>query len=73
MFHITAVDLYGNTLYTNTIPFPYSNTPDYYKQVTDKIKEFIAKISMMKKRYLVFPSLHKESPPLITLLCCMET
>lgn len=42
MFHITAVDLYGNTLYTNTIPFPYSNTSDYYKQVTDKIKEFIA-------------------------------
>lgn len=42
MFHITAVDLYGNTLYTNTIPFPYSNTLDYYKQVTDKIKEFIA-------------------------------
>lgn len=42
MFHITTVDLYGNTLYTNTIPFPYSNTPDYYKQVTDKIKEFIA-------------------------------
>ncbi len=42
MFHITAVDLYGNTLYTNTIPFPYSNTPDYYKQVTDKIKEIIA-------------------------------
>ena len=42
MFHITAVDLYGNALYTNTIPLPYSNTPDYYKQVTDKIKEFIA-------------------------------
>ena len=42
MFHITGVDLYGNALYTNTIPFPYSNTPDYYKQVTDKIKEFIA-------------------------------
>ena len=42
MFHITAVDLYGNAFYTNTIPFPYSNTPDYYKQVTDKIKEFIA-------------------------------
>lgn len=42
MFHITAVDLYGNAFYTNTIPFPYSNTPDYYKQVADKIKEFIA-------------------------------
>lgn len=42
MFHITAVDLYGNALYTDNIPLPYSNTPDYYKQVTDKIKEFIA-------------------------------
>ena len=42
MFHITAVDLYGNAFYTDTVPLPYSNTPDYYRQVTDKIKEFIA-------------------------------
>ena len=42
MFHITAVDLYGNTFYTDTIPLPYSNTPQYYEQVTDKIKEFIS-------------------------------
>ena len=42
MFHITAVDLYGNAFYTDTIPLSYSNTPDYYKQVTDKVKEFIA-------------------------------
>jgi len=42
MFHITAVDLYGNAFYTDTIPLPYSNTPEYYRQVTDKIKEFIA-------------------------------
>lgn len=52
MFHITAVDLYGNTLYTNTIPFPYSNTPDYYKQVTDKIKEFIATNQYDKEKIL---------------------
>lgn len=52
MFHITAVDLYGNTLYTNTIPFPYSNTPDYYKQVTDKIKEFIATNQYDEKKIL---------------------
>ena len=37
-----------------------------------KSKNSLPQISMMKKRYLVFPSLHKESPPLITLLCCME-
>ena len=42
MFHITAVDLYGNAFYTDTIPLPYSNTPDYYKQVTDTVKEFIS-------------------------------
>ena len=42
MFHITAVDLYGNAFYTDTIPLSYSNTPDYYRQVTDKVKEFIA-------------------------------
>ena len=38
MFHITAVDLYGNAFYTDTIPLPYSNTPDYYKQVTDAVR-----------------------------------
>ena len=52
MFHITAVDLYGNALYTNTIPFPYSNTPDYYKQVTDKIKEFIATNQYVEEKIL---------------------
>ncbi len=41
MFHITAVDLYGNAFYTDTISHPYSDTPDYYKQVTDAIKEFL--------------------------------
>lgn len=42
MFHITVVDLYGNTLYTDTISLPYSNTSSYYEQVTEKIKESIA-------------------------------
>ena len=42
MFHITAVDLYGNAFYTDTILLPYSDTPDYYKQVTDTVKEFLS-------------------------------
>lgn len=41
MFHITTVDLYGNAICTETISVPYSNTPDYYEQVTGKIKDFI--------------------------------
>ena len=52
MFHITAVDLYGNTFYTDTIPLPYSNTPEYYKQVTDKIKEFIAENKYAEEKIL---------------------
>lgn len=43
MFHITAVDLYGNAVCTDTIPVPYSNTAGYYEQITDQIKDFILK------------------------------
>lgn len=43
MFHITAIDLYGNTVYTDTIPLTYSNTAAYYQQITDKVKDFIDK------------------------------
>ena len=52
MFHITAVDLYGNAFYTDTIPLPYSDTPGYYRQVTDKIKEFIAENKYTKEKIL---------------------
>lgn len=43
MFHITAIDLYGNTICTDTIPLTYSNTAAYYQQITDKVKDFIDK------------------------------
>ena len=43
MFHITAVDLYGNAFYTDTIALAYSNTSSYYEQVAAKIKEFLSK------------------------------
>ena len=43
LFHITAIDLYGNVIHTDTVTLPYSNTPTYYEQVTKKIKEFIEK------------------------------
>lgn len=41
MYHITAVDLYGNAIYTNTFPFSYSDTPAYYEQISNTILEFI--------------------------------
>lgn len=52
MFHITAVDLYGNAFYTDTISLPYSHTAAYYEHVTRKIKEFIEKKNYDKKKIL---------------------
>lgn len=42
MFHLTAVDLYGNAIFTDTFSVPYSNTPAYYEQIAETVREFIA-------------------------------
>ncbi|MDD2971271.1 MAG: ROK family transcriptional regulator [Lachnospiraceae bacterium] len=42
MFHMVAVDLYGETIAMDTISLPYYNSPDYYTQVADSIQQFIA-------------------------------
>ena len=52
MFHITAIDLYGNTVYTDTIPLTYSNTAAYYQQITDKVKDFIDKSQYPENKIL---------------------
>ena len=62
MFHITAIDLYGNTVYTDTIPLTYSNTAAYYQQITDKVKDFIDKTSIRRINSGV-PSLPRELLP----------
>lgn len=40
MFHLTAVDLYGNAIFTDTFSVPYSNTSAYYEQIAETIREF---------------------------------
>lgn len=52
MFHITAIDLYGNTICTDTIPLTYSNTAAYYQQLTDKVKDFIEKNQYLEDKIL---------------------
>ena len=52
MFHIAIVDLYGNVIYTDTVPLPYSNAASYYEQVTDKIKELIEKNQYERQQIL---------------------
>ena len=52
MFHITAVDLYGNSLATATIDFPYEDTAAYYEKIAVSIQEFIAEINYKKDQIL---------------------
>ncbi len=52
MFHITAIDLYGNVLYTETFPLSYAGECSYYKQVTDKITEFISDKAFSEQQIL---------------------
>jgi len=52
MFHFTVVDLYGNTIYKDTIPLPYSNTSSYYEEITGQIKKFIAKNKYEEEKIL---------------------
>ncbi|MDD3279884.1 MAG: ROK family protein [Lachnospiraceae bacterium] len=41
MFHIAAVNLYGEAICLDTFLIPYENSDAYYQKVTAKIKEFI--------------------------------
>ena len=52
MFHITAIDLYGNAFYTETIALPYADTEEYYSQLTDKIRDFIEDKHYPKEKIL---------------------
>lgn len=52
MFHITAVNLYGEALLTDSFAIPYRNTEDYYSKVTDCIKQFIADIGYQETQIL---------------------
>lgn len=42
MFHIVAVDLYGDVITAETFSVSYKKTDEYYAEVTDKITRFIA-------------------------------
>lgn len=43
MFHIVAVNLYGEAVTYETVPLPYSNTENYYSELAENVEEFIRK------------------------------
>ena len=52
MFHIAAVNLYGETICVETVAVPYSNTDDYYSQVAEKIEWFIEENNYDREKIL---------------------
>ena len=41
MFHIVAINLYGDVIATETISLPYENSDDYYAELTENVEHFI--------------------------------
>lgn len=41
MFHIVVVNLYGDTIATETVDLPYENSDAYYTALSDKVLSFI--------------------------------
>lgn len=43
MFHMAAVNLYGDTIATETISLPYENSDTYYTTLAENVEQFIRK------------------------------
>lgn len=41
IFHMVAVNLYGEAIATETVELPYENSNDYYHNLSENIKRFI--------------------------------
>ena len=52
MFHIAAVDLYGEAMAMDTIALPYENTAEYYAELAQNIEKFIDKNGYDRDRIL---------------------
>lgn len=52
MFHIAAVNLYGEAIRMATFQVPYRNAGAYYLQVSSKIEEFIEESGYQKEKVL---------------------
>lgn len=52
MFHMVAVNLYGETVQAETVPVPYEKTENYYTLVTGKVLEFIEEQHYEKDKIL---------------------
>ncbi len=64
MFHIVAVNLYGEVMATETIELPYVNSDTYYTSLAENVETFILnRQNMNPKKLKVSPSLPRELFP----------
>lgn len=52
MIHITAINLYGEPVCTETFPVPYENTEQYYTLTAEKIMQFISQNHYLPEQIL---------------------
>ena len=62
MFHLVAVDLYGETVAMETIPLAYEDTPEYY-DTPAMYFILLKRMSTPQKKSQESPSPHRESSP----------
>lgn len=73
MFHITAIDLYGNTVYTDTIPLTSQTQLRITSRSLTKSRTLLTKTSIRRIKFWGFPSLPRELLPRIIALLSTET
>lgn len=61
MFHIVAVNLYGNAVATETIELPYENSDAYYTALAANVELFIQKNHYAPEKLREFRLPHRES------------
>lgn len=63
MFHLVAVDLYGEAVAREMIPLAYEDTPEYYDTFAGEVLHFIKKMSTPRKKSQGSPLPHRGSFP----------
>ena len=55
MFHIVAVNLYGDAIATETISLPYKNSDAYYNELAENVEQFISNHQYPSEKSKEFP------------------
>lgn len=69
MFHLVAVDLYGEAVARETIPLAYEDAPEYYDTFAGEVLILLKKMSTPRKKSQGSPLPHRGSFPRMVRPC----